>query len=49
MTFEIDLRMFFNVYLSNDSTKVNQILTQDNRHEKHTFCLENSSKFALEK
>ena len=33
VTFEIDLCLFFNAYLLNDSINVNQILTQDNKHE----------------
>ena len=37
MTFEIDLRLFINAYLSNILTKVNQILAQDNRHANAHF------------
>ena len=37
MTFKIDLRLFVNAYLSDNSTKVNEILVQDNRHEKKHF------------
>ena len=37
MTFEIDLRLFVNAYLSDNSTKVNDILAQDNRHANAHF------------
>ena len=37
MTFKIDLRLFVNTYLSDNSTKVNEILAQDNRHANAHF------------
>ena len=37
MTFKIDLRLFVNAYLSDNSRNVNEILAQDNRHANAHF------------
>ena len=49
MTFEIDLCLFVNAYLSNNSTKVNQILAQDNRHANSHFSFRKHFKIRIGK
>ena len=49
ITFEIDLGLFINAYLSNKLTKVNQILAQDNRHENAHFSFRKYFKICIRK